>query len=99
MRDSLITITIVVFALLLLINVFFRIKTFRTFKKLADLGISFGKAHLFDKDKLNQEIISKYPNHRKLILSHVNSMKLSLRLSTLCMAVLTICGGVLMYYR
>jgi hypothetical protein len=99
MRDVLITTTIIAFGILLLVNVFFRLKTFRTFKKLAEYGVSFSKEHVFDKTRMEKEIIAKYPNHRQLILSHVNSMKLSFRISTLCMAVLTICGGVLLYYR
>jgi hypothetical protein len=99
MRDVLITTTIIAFGILLLANVFFRLKTFRTFKKLAKKGVSFSKEHVFDKTKMEKEIIAKYPDHEQLILSHVNSMKLSFRISALCMAVLTICGGVLLYYR
>lgn len=99
MQETLITITIVTFGILLLANVFFRIKTFRTFKQLAEKGVSFGKQHVIDTRKLEQEILQKYPQHKTLILAHINSMKMSMRISMLCMLVLTICGGVLMYYR
>ena len=99
MRDGLITLTIAVFGFLLIVNIFFRIKTFRTFKKLAELGISFSKEHMLNKDKLYHEVVSKFPQHEKLIMQHVNSMKLSLRISAICMFVLTACGAVLMYYR
>jgi hypothetical protein len=99
MQDTLITITIVTFGFLLVANIFFRIKTFRTFKKLAEEGVMFGKEHVFSKELLEREIIARHPDKKKLILSHVNSMKLSMRISMLCMVVLTVCGGVLMYYR
>ena len=99
MQDTLITITIVTFGFLLIANVFFRIKTFRTFKKLAEEGVMFGKEHVLNKALLERDIIAKHPDKKKLIMSHINSMKLSMRISTLCMVVLTICGGVLMYYR
>ncbi|WMX15966.1 MULTISPECIES: hypothetical protein [unclassified Aureispira] len=99
MQDTLITITIVTFGFLLVANVFFRIKTFRTFKKLAEQGVMFSKEHVLSKELLEREIISKHPDKKELILSHVNSMKLSMRISMLCMVVLTICGAVLMYYR
>lgn len=99
MQETLITATIVTFALLLIANVFFRIKTFRTFKKLAENNVSFGKEHIFNRQRLEEEIINKHPEHKDLILSHVNSMKLSMNISSLCVVVLTICGAVLMYYR
>lgn len=99
MQDTLITVTIVTFGFLLVANVFFRIKTFRTFKKLADEGVMFGKEHVLNKALLEREIIAKHPDKKQLIMSHVNSMKLSMRISMLCMVVLTLCGGVLMYYR
>jgi hypothetical protein len=99
MQNTLITITIVAFGLLLLSNVFFRVKTFRTFQKLADKGVHFNRQHVFNRRLLEEEILPKYPQEQDLILAHVQSMKLSLRISSLCMLVLTICGGVLMYYR
>lgn len=99
MQDTLITTTIVTFGFLLVANVFFRIKTFRTFKKLAEEGVMFSKEHVLSKERLEREIIAKHPDKKALILSHVNSMKLSMRISMLCMLVLTICGAALMYYR
>lgn len=99
MKETLVTATIVTFGILLIMNVFFRIKTFRTFKKLVDKGVSFGKQHVIDTQKLEQEVLKKYPEHQELIMAHVNSMKMSMRVSVLCMFVLTLCGGALMYYR
>lgn len=99
MQDTLITITIVTFGFLLLANVFFRIKTFRTFKKLADKGVAFSKEHVLSQERLEREVLVRYPDHKDLILAHVNSIKASMRISMLCMVVLTACGAVLMYYR
>jgi len=99
MQDTLITISIVTFGLLLLANVFFRIRTFMTFKKLAHKGIGFTKEHIFDRNRLEKEVLARHPEDRALILSHVNSIKLSMRISVLAVLVLTLCGGVLMYYR
>jgi hypothetical protein len=99
MQNTLITITIVTFGLLLLSNLFFRIKTFRTFRKLAEAGVHFNRQQVFNPRLLEEQVLRKHPKHKALILAHVNSMKTSLRISSLCMVVLTICGGVLMYYR
>lgn len=99
MQNTLITITLVTFGFLLLSNVFFRVKTFRTFQKLAEKGVHFSRQHVWNSQLLEKEILPKYPQERALILAHIRSMKTSLRISSLCMVVLTICGGVLMYYR
>ena len=99
MEDTLIAITIATFGFLLLSNVFFRIKTFRTFKKLAENGVAFGKEHVFDKHRMQKEIIDRHPEYKDLINKHVRSMKMSMNISMLSMVVLTICGAVLMYYR
>lgn len=99
MQNTLITITIVTFGFLLLANVFFRIKTFRTFKQLADQGVAFSRHHLLNPASLEKEVLSRHPEHRILIEAHIKSMKLSMRISTLCVLVLTLCGAVLMYYR
>jgi hypothetical protein len=99
MEDTLIAITIGTFGFLLLANIYFRIRTFRTFKQLAEQNIAFSRAHVFDKERMEREIISKHPAHKALIQKHVNSMKASMNISLLCMVVLTICGGVLMYFR
>lgn len=99
MQNTLVTILIAAFGILLLANVFFRVKTFRTFRRLAEAGVAIGRQHLFDAALLEKEVLARYPKHRDLIRAHVNSLKLSLRISSLCMVVITLCGGVLMYYR
>ena len=99
MENTLIAITIVTFAALLFFNIYFRIRSFRTFKKLADKNIYFTRQHVFDSQRLEQDILRKHPENRDLILSHVKSMKTSMLISTMCVVVLTLCGAILMYYR
>ena len=99
MQDTLITITIVTFGFLLAANIYFRTQSFRTFKKLAELGVAFGREHVFDAELMEKEVLSRHPEHRELINKHIKSMKTSLNLSTMCIAVLTLCGAILMYYR
>lgn len=99
MQNTLVTILVATFGILLVANVFFRIKTFRTFQRLADAGVAIGRQHLFNAVLLEKEVLERHPQHRDLIRAHVNSLKLSLRISSLCMVVITLCGGVLMYYR
>ena len=77
MQNTLITATLVTFGFLLVSNVFFRVKTFRTFQKLAEKGVHFNRQHVFNARLLEEEILMRYPQERDLILEHVRSMKLS----------------------
>ncbi len=99
MQNTLITVTLATFGVLLLTNVFFRVKTFRTFKKLAEAGVHFNREHVFNPKLMEEQVLKRYPQHKELILAHVRSMKTSLRISSLCMVVITACGATLMYYR
>ena len=99
MQNTLITILLVTFFLLLVANVYFRVKAFRAFQKLTNNGVGLGRQHLFDPKLLEKEVLQRHPEHRDLILAHIRSMRLSFRISSLCMVVLTLCGGVLMFYR
>ena len=61
--------------------------------------VEFDKSHMFNREKLEAEILPKYPEQRKNILAFIGGIKLSMRLATAMIAVITICGGVLMFWK
>lgn len=58
---------IVLFALLLLVNIFFRIKVIKSLKVLRESNIQFDAAMVFDKDKLKSFIAAQPPTNGKAI--------------------------------
>lgn len=99
LKDTLILTCILVFGILLLSNIYFRLQAFRTFKKLAEGGVAFSKAHLMNSTLLEKEVLNRHPEFAILIKKHINSIKLSMKISSLCVLIITICGAILMYNR
>ena len=100
MENTLIAITIVTFAALLFFNIYFRIKSFRTFKQLAELNIYFTRDHVFDTQRLEKEILSKHPDQKAANSitrqKHENINNDDIHIVRRCV---DFCGATLMYFR
>ena len=87
------------FAAMLFLNVYFRVKVFRVYKKLVQNKVEFGANHIFNPQKMEEEIYPKYPQHKEDIQTFVRHMRYSIRMATVLIAIITIFGAILMYYR
>ncbi|MFM2267800.1 MAG: hypothetical protein RL757_1241 [Bacteroidota bacterium] len=99
MRIILITIVCSIFAALLFLNLYFRIKVFKFYKILVQNRVEFGTVHIFDMKRLETEVLPRYPQHRDSILAFVQHIRYSVKLASWLIALITIFGGILMYYR
>lgn len=95
----LISIVIGLFVAMLFLNLYFRVKVLRTYRKLAENRVEFGAAHLFNREKMEKEIIPLYPHMRREIEDFVNHMRYSIRMATVLIALITLFGAILMYFR
>ena len=95
----LISIVIGLFVAMLFLNVYFRVKVLKTYRKLIKNRVEFGAAHLFNKEKMEAEIIPQYPHMREEIETFVNHIRYSMKMATELIALLTLFGAILMYYR
>lgn len=95
----LISIVIGLFVAMLFVNVYFRVKVVQTYKRLVQNRVEFGAAHFFNKEKMEKEIMSRYPHMRADIETFVNHMRYSIRMATVLIALITLFGAVLMYFR
>jgi hypothetical protein len=68
-------------------------------KVLIKNRVEFDKSHFFSKEKLEKEILPKYPHMKKEITDFVNYMQFSIKMASVLIAVITLFGAVLMYYR
>lgn len=89
---------IVLFALLLLVNIF-RIKVIKSLKVLRENNIQFDAAMVFDKDKLKSFIAAQPPTNGKAISDFSKYLRSSITMAVLLIALITLFGAVLMYYR
>ena len=84
---------------MLFLNVYFRVKVFKVYKRLVDNRVEFGAAHLFNKEKMRQEVLSVYPEHETDIHTFVNYIRYSIKMATVLIFLITLLGALLMYYR
>lgn len=95
----LIFLVIALFAAMLFLNVYFRVKVFKTYKKLVQNKVEFGPSHIFNRKKMEREIFPKYPHMKEDIEAFVRHMRYSIHMATVLIALITLFGGILMYYR
>lgn len=95
----LISIVIGLFVAMLFVNVYFRVKVLKTYKKLVQNRVEFGAAHIFSKEKMEEEVIPRYPHMREEIETFVRHMRYSIRMASVLIALITLFGGILMYFR
>jgi hypothetical protein len=99
MYAILVTILAILFAGMLFINIYFRVKVFAAYKILVKNKVEFGASHIFSKSKMEQEILPRYPKMRVEIETFVNYLRFSMRMAMLLILLITIFGAILMWYR
>lgn len=99
MESALIYLIIFLFVLLLGVNIYFRIKVIRAFNVLKNQRIQFDASLIFQKEKLKTEVLNKYPQQADTIQSFARYLKYSISMAVVLIALITLFGGVLMYYR
>lgn len=99
MVTVLLALVLALFAAMLFLNVYFRVKVFKLYKILVQNRVEFGAAHLFNKQKMEEEVISRYPHMREHILAFVNHIQYSMRMATVLIFLITLFGAILMYFK
>lgn len=99
MYTLLIAIVIGLFLAMLFVNLYFRAKVLKVYGVLVRNKVEFGAAHIFNRQKLEEEILPKYPQFRNEIETFVNHMRYSIRMASVLLLLITAFGAILMYYR
>lgn len=87
------------FAAMLFLNLYFRIRVFKVYKTLVQNKVEFGASHVFNRQKMETEILPKYPHMKTEIETFVRHLRYSIRMATVLAALITLFGAILMYYR
>lgn len=87
------------FVALMFLNFYFRIKVFKLYRKLVENRVEFGAAHLFNRDKLEAEIIPRYPGMQHEIRTFCSHILYSVKLATGLIILITALGALLMFAR
>lgn len=84
---------------MLFVNVYFRVRVFKVYKILVENRVEFGAAHIFNSEKMEQEVYPKYPDQKENISIFVRHMRYSIKMATVLIVLITLFGAILMYYR
>ena len=95
----LVSIVIALFVAMLFVNLYFRAKVLKTYRKLVNARVEFDAGHLFNREKMEAEIYPKYPHMRQDIETFANHIQYSMRMATVLIFLITLFGAILMYYR
>lgn len=87
------------FAAMLFLNLYFRMKVMKCYGVLVRNKVQFDASHIFNREKLEKEILPKYPNQRQDIEDFVKHIHFSLKMATILTTLITAFGAILMYYR
>lgn len=99
MERTLMYLIVFLFVLLLGVNIYFRIKVIRAFNVLKKQRIQFDASLVFQKERLKNEVLVKYPLQAEAIQTFARYLKYSISMAIVLIALITLFGGVLMYYR
>lgn len=84
---------------LLIVNIYFRVRVMKFYKKLVTSKVEFDLSHVLNKKKLESEIIPRYPDSVDDIRQFIGHLKYSARLGMILFALISFFGWVLMHYR
>lgn len=93
------SLVLIIFAIMVFINVYFRVKVLKAYKVLVQNRVQFESKHVFNRQKMEEEVIPKYPHMEKEIWAYVDNLHRSIRMATVLLALITLFGGLLMYNR
>lgn len=99
MSGFLIFLVIGLFAALLFLNVYFRVKVLKQYKYLVNNRVEFKTMDIFNSATMEREVYPKYPQHKEQIKTFVKHIKYSVNIAILLIVLITLFGGILMYTR
>lgn len=95
----LVSIVIGLFVAMLFLNLYFRAKVFKVYGVLVRNRVQFSAAHVFNRKKLEEEVLTRYPQFKNEIETFIRHIRYSIQMASVLIALITAFGAVLMYFR
>ena len=95
----LITIVIVLFLAMLFVNIYFRAKVLKAYRVLVQNEVDFTAKQIFSTQLVEEEVVPRYPAQAQAIRDFSNYLRMSIRMGTVLLFLITVFGGILMWYR
>ncbi|MFK8054709.1 MAG: hypothetical protein AB8F78_01210 [Saprospiraceae bacterium] len=98
METTLITLIAIAFLGMLFINVFFRARVLKAYKKLVKGGVEFEGGDMLTQARI-EELVLRYPAQEEPIRQFTGGIRNTMSLASGLIVLITLLGGVLMWYR
>ncbi len=95
MTDILVFLAVGLFVALFFLNFYFRSKILKIYKVLVNNRVEFGAAHIFNKAKMEAEILPRYPKLQDDILAFSNHIKKSVWKAIVIVVTIVVIGFIL----
>lgn len=99
MKNLLLALCMGGFGAIVFLNVYFRLKVLKSYRYLMKHRVEFGRVHIFNRERLEKEVLQRYPEHRPVILRFINNMRFSINMATVLTTIITIFAAILMFMR
>lgn len=90
---------IAVFLALLFVNLYFRYKVLKSYRILVQNRVEFEAKWIFNQKRMETEVIPKHPKMANEIRDFCNHIRYSVKIASILIVLITILGGILMYYK
>jgi hypothetical protein len=80
------------FLALLFLNIYFRVKVMKHYKYLVQNRIEFNAKHILDKDKMETEVLVKYPEHASEIDAFATNIRNSVKIAAAILVLISLLG-------
>ncbi len=88
---------VAIFIALLFVNVYFRIKVLKYYKKLVQNKVEFDAKWIFDANKMETEVIVHHPEMSNEIRGFAQNIRNSVKIAAILVVLITIIGCILRY--
>ena len=91
------SVIIIAFICLLLLNVFIRVRVLKIYRKLVSKRIDFSPVHFFNEKKLQAEVLPEYPDESEDIRKFIRLVRFSMIMASIILVVIIVFGYLLIY--
>jgi len=95
MGAILVYLVIGLFVGMLFLQVYFRVRVIKIYKRLVRNEVQFETSHILNKRKMEEEVLPKYPEHEEDIKKFVSEMRFSLQIASLLIILIMIAGFII----
>ncbi|MCP9237443.1 hypothetical protein [Lewinella sp. JB7] len=94
----LLTIVIALFLAMLFVNLYFRARVLRAYRILVRSEVDFTATQILNRRRMEEEVVTAYPRQAEAIRDFGNYLRRSIRMATVLLLLITLFGGLLMWY-